>query len=103
MARPTIRRYLRHRLTLRRRTGGSQYTGGEYEDVLFWGRYHDSTSLIRSPAGVEAMSGARVSMVEEVSTQDLIVDPEGRDRKVIQVDTATDTRGRFSHRVAYLS
>ena len=99
-----IQRFLRHKIIVRRLVTDDSFSGSVYEDsVEIMARFSDSSSLIRDPAGREVISGARVSMVEPISVGDLIRDPTGRDRKVVQVDTAYRSRGRFSHHVAFLS
>lgn len=99
-----IQRFLRETATLQRRTASDAYAGPTYATAQkVKVRWHDETNLIRTSDETEVVSRAHVSLVEVPAPGDRVTGPDGRPRDVITVRRALDTRGQYSHCVAYLT
>lgn len=66
-------------------------------------RWFTENELVRNPDGAEVTTGARISTTASVALGDRITDAAGTARTVVQVRTNRDTKGSFSHRVAWLA
>lgn len=97
-------RFLRASVTLERRVSTDAYAGNGYATgVTVQARWFDDHQVLRTSDAREVTSSAHVTTRELVSNGDRITDPHGRAREVIHVRRNEDTRGRFSHYVAYLA
>lgn len=66
-------------------------------------RWYDELVMIHTDDETETLSRSHISCVEVVEIGDTITDAQGREREVLTVRLNRDTRGRYSHRVAYLN
>lgn len=104
MSNPLIRRFLRQTATWKPRTAADDYDGNTYgTPATIKVRWYDEVKSLMNANEVEVISTAHISCLEHVHAGDLITDPDGRDREVITVRRNLDTRGAFSHHVAYLT
>lgn len=99
-----IRRYLKQTARWHRRTAADPYAGSTYSDEgPIKVRWHEEAQLVTTHDQSEVTSSAHVSAIEPISVGDLITGDDGREREVVAVRVNRDTRGAYSHRVAYLA
>lgn len=98
------RRFMQQTLSWRARTSEDAYAGNTYAAAKqIQARWYDEHVLIQTDDETETLSRSHISVVEPVEIGDTITDPQGREREVLTVRLNRDTRGRYSHRVAYLN
>lgn len=86
------------------RSGGDAYSGVTFDPAVpIQARWFDEVQVVRGDDRREVTSTAHVSTMAFVREGDRITDPSGRAREVIRVRVNRDTRGRYSHTVAYLA
>jgi len=98
-----VHRFLRTTSQHRARTTADAYSGDTFAaPATVKVRWYDQVQTVRTIDEQELTSTAHATLLEEINPGDTLTDPEGRERRVITVRRNEDTRGRYSHRVAYL-
>ena len=99
-----VSRFLKQPVLLERRVSTDAYSGNSYATgVTVPARWFSEVSVLMGDDRREVVSSAHVSLLVEVSEGDRITDESGRAREVVRVRRNRDTRGVFSHYVAYLA
>ena len=99
-----VARFLTQTAVLERRTAQDAYAGNTYASpVSISVRWATEARLLRGLDGGEVISSSFVSTLAEVTEGDRITDEAGRAREIVRVRRNRDTRGTFSHYVAYLA
>jgi len=99
-----VRRFLTQSAVIERRETQDAYSGHTYATaVTVPARWATATRLLQGKDGGEVVSDTHVSMIALVTEGDRVTDESGRARTVVRVRANRDTRGHFSHYVAYLA
>jgi len=99
-----VQRFLTQSIQLERRTAQDAWAGNTFAaPVLISARWATADRVTRGRDGGEIVSDAHFSTLAPVSEGDRVTDESGRAREVIRVRTNRDSRGFFSHYVAYLA
>ncbi len=94
-------RFFRQSVTLKRLTSSDAYAGSTYANPeVILARWTDAQDLQRDANGREITTRARVSTLASLKVGDVLVDALGRDREIVSVTLARDTRARESHTIA---
>lgn len=98
------RRFMRQQVVWKKLLSSDDYAGNIYgAPQTINARWYDEHVMIHTTDDTETLSTSHISCVETVEIGDLITDRAGREREVLTVRLNRDTRGRYSHRVAYLN
>lgn len=99
-----VDKFLRQTATWEARTGTDAHAGNTYGTAAtIKVRWFTEHVVVRTSDRREITSSAHISCKEAVALGDRITDESGRAREVIDVRLDRDTRGNYSHRVAYLA
>lgn len=99
-----VARFFTQTAVLERRTASDAYDGNTYATGTTVNvRWFTEATVVRTNDRREVISSAHVSLTNTVTEGDRITDESGRAREVVLVRKNRDTRGTFSHFVAYLA
>jgi hypothetical protein len=99
-----VARFMKQTAVLERRTATDAYDGTTYATgVTVNVRWFTEATVVRTRDAREVISSAHVSLKDTITEGDRITDESGRAREVVMVRKNRDTRGTFSHYVAYLA
>lgn len=99
-----VRRFLTQHVQVERRVSTDAFRGHSYAPPeVVRARWFTEVSVLAGDQDRQLLSSAHVTLLEPVSEGDRITDEAGRSREVVRVRTNRDTRGNFSHYVAYLA
>lgn len=86
------------------RTSSDAYTGDTFASpVTINVRWYTENELVRNDEGREVTTSARISTLTAVKVGDRVTDEMTRERTIVTVRKNRDTRGVFSHYVAWLA
>lgn len=98
-----VKRFFREAAQHAALTGSNSYTGDTFATATdIQVRWFTENELIRNSDGQEVTTAARISTTANVGLGDRIT-RDGTDWHIVQLRVNRDTKGNFSHRVAWLA
>lgn len=99
-----VSRFFRETTPYEELTGSNSYSGDTFAaPVSILVRWNVGNELVRNSEGREITTSGDFSTLTAVKLGSRVTDPSGTQRRIVQVRTNRDTRGRLSHYRAWVA